>query len=51
MPTNALSITVDGANIQDKYTRSTDGFFANIHPKLDLIEEVTVSSATAGASS
>jgi hypothetical protein len=49
LPTSALSITVDGANIQDKYTRSTDGFFANIHPKLDLIEEVTVSSATAGA--
>jgi len=49
LPQSALSITVDGANIQDKYTRSTDGFFANIHPKLDLIEEVTVSSATAGA--
>jgi hypothetical protein len=49
LPQSALSITVDGANIQDKYTRSTDGFFANIHPKLDLIEEVTVSTATAGA--
>ena len=49
LPQSALSITVDGANIQDKYTRSTDGFFANIHPKLDLIEEVTVSSATATA--
>ena len=47
LPQSALSITVDGANIQDKYTRSTDGFFANIHPKLDLIEEVTVSTATA----
>ena len=51
LPQSALSITVDGANIQDKYTRSTDGFFANIHPKLDLIEEVTVSSATASADS
>jgi len=51
LPQSALSITVDGANIQDKYTRSTDGFFANIHPKLDLIEEVTVSSATATADS
>jgi hypothetical protein len=49
LPQSSLSITVDGANIQDKYTRSTDGFFANIHPKLDLIEEVTVSTATAGA--
>jgi hypothetical protein len=49
LPQSAISITVDGANIQDKYTRSTDGFFANIHPKLDLIEEVTVSTATASA--
>ena len=49
LPQSALSITVDGANVQDKYTRSTDGFFVNIHPKLDLIEEVTVTSATAGA--
>ena len=48
LPTSALSITVDGANIQDKYTRSTDGFFANIHPKLDLIEEVTVSTRDGG---
>ena len=51
LPQSALSITVDGANVQDKYTRSGDGFFANIQPKLDLIEEVTVSSATAGADS
>jgi hypothetical protein len=51
LPQSAISITVDGANIQDKYTRSTDGFFANIHPKLDLIEEVTVSTATATADS
>ena len=51
LPESSMSITVDGANIQDKYTRSTDGFFANIHPKLDLIEEVTVSTATASADS
>ena len=51
LPQSSISLTVDGANIQDKYTRSTDGFFANIHPKLDLIEEVTVSSATATADS
>jgi hypothetical protein len=51
LPQSALSLTIDGANIQDKYTRSGDGFFANIHPKLDLIEEVTVSTATATADS
>ena len=49
LPTSSLSVTIDGANIQDKYTRSTDGFFANIHPRLDLIEEVTVTSAAATA--
>ena len=38
-----------GANVQDKYTRSNDGFFANVQPRLDAIEEVTVTSATAGA--
>jgi hypothetical protein len=49
LPESSTSITVDGANVQDKYGRSTDGFFANIHPRLDLIEEVTVTSATATA--
>ena len=49
LPQSVLTITVDGANIQDKYTRSTDGFFANIHPRLDAIEEVTVTSATSTA--
>ena len=49
LPQSALSITVDGANVQDKYTRSTDGFFVNIHPRLDLVEEVTVTSGTATA--
>ncbi|HYE88630.1 MAG TPA: carboxypeptidase-like regulatory domain-containing protein [Vicinamibacterales bacterium] len=49
LPESTLSITVDGANVQDKYTRSTDGFFANIQPRLDAIEEATVTSATAGA--
>ena len=51
LPQNTLSITVDGASVQDKYTRSGDGFFANLQPRLDMVEEVTVSSATAGAES
>ena len=51
LPQSTLSITVDGANVQDKYTRSGDGFFANLQPRLDMVEEVTVSSATAGADS
>jgi hypothetical protein len=51
LPQSTLSITVDGSNVQDKYTRSGDGFFANLQPRLDMVEEVTVSSATAGADS
>ena len=49
LPESSTSITVDGANVQDKYTRSTDGFFTNIWPRLDLVEEVTVTSATSSA--
>ncbi len=51
LPQSTLSVTVDGSNVQDKYTRSGDGFFANLQPRLDMVEEVTVSSATAGADS
>jgi hypothetical protein len=51
LPTGSVGITVDGVSVQDKYTRSTDGFFANNQPRLDMVEEVTVSSATPGADS
>jgi hypothetical protein len=51
LPQSALSVTVDGTSVQDKYTRSGDGFFANLQPRLDMVEEVTVSAATAGAES
>ena len=51
LPTGSVAITVDGVSVQDKYTRSTDGFFANNQPRLDMVEEVTVSSATPGADS
>jgi len=51
LPQSTLSVTVDGSNVQDKYTRSGDGFFANLQPRLDMVEEVTVSSATSGAES
>ena len=45
----AIAITVDGANVQDNYQKSTDGFFGLLQPRLDSIEEVTVSSAATGA--
>ena len=38
-------------SIQDNYLKTTDGFFARVSPRLDSIEEVTVTSAANGADS
>lgn len=45
LPQASINITLDGVNIQDNTLRSTDGFFTIISPRLDAIEEVTVSTA------
>src|SRR5678816_4794910 len=52
LPRAAINITLDGINIQDntlKGSQGGDGFFAIVVPRLDAIEEVTVSSAGQGA--
>src|SRR4051794_24294925 len=52
LPRTAINITLDGVNIQDntnKGSNGDDGFFAVVSPRLDAIEEVTVSSAGQGA--
>lgn len=49
LPQGMINITLDGVNIQDNTLRSTDGFFAIVSPRLDAIEEVTVTTATQGA--
>lgn len=51
LPDYALNITIDGLNTQDNANKNTDGFFSMITPRLDAIEEVTVSTATPGAES
>jgi hypothetical protein len=51
LPQSAISISIDGVNVQDNYTKTTDGFFANIRPQLDMVQEVTVSTATPSADS
>ena len=51
MPTVTINITLDGVNVQNNYSRSTDGFFMYIRPMLDSVEEVTVSTSTPGAES
>ena len=47
----SINITLDGVNIQDNTLRTTDGFFAIVSPRLDAIEEVTVTTAAQGADS
>jgi hypothetical protein len=49
LPNSTINITIDGINTQDNYGKSTDGFFTMIQPRLDSIQEVTLSTATPGA--
>jgi hypothetical protein len=49
LPQSSISITLDGVNIQDNTLKSTDGFFAIVSPRLDAIEEVSLTSAAQGA--
>ncbi len=51
LPKGSLSITIDGVDAQDNLLRSSDGFFTNVQPRQDAIEEVTVSTANPGAES
>ena len=51
LPKSSLNITIDGANVQDNFLKSSDGFFTSTQPKSDAVEEVTVSTATPGAES
>ena len=51
LPKGALSISIDGVDVQDNLLKSSDGFFTFIRPRIDAIDEVTVSTATPGAES
>lgn len=51
LPKGALSITIDGVDVQDNLLRSSDGFFTYVRPRVDAIEEVTVSTSNPGAES
>ncbi len=51
LPKSSLNIMLDGANIQDNFLKSSDGFFTSIQAKSDAVEEVTVSTATPGSES
>ena len=51
LPKSAINIQLDGANIQDNFLKSSDGFFTSIQAKSDAVQEVYVSTATPGAES
>ncbi|MFN2597087.1 MAG: TonB-dependent receptor domain-containing protein, partial [Pyrinomonadaceae bacterium] len=53
LPKGALNITLDGVNVQDNSQKSAfgGGFFTYVRPRIDAIDEVTISTATPGAES
>jgi hypothetical protein len=51
LPKGALSITIDGVDVQDNLLRSSDGYFTYVRPRVDAIDEVTVSTSNPGAES
>jgi hypothetical protein len=46
---SAINITIDGMSVQDNYLKTSDGYFARLSPRLDQVEEVTMTTAAAGA--
>jgi hypothetical protein len=51
LPQGSINMTLDGVSIQDNGARNNDGFYTNIYPRVDAVEEVTLSTATPGAES
>jgi hypothetical protein len=49
LPQSSINITVDGINVQDNHLKSGDGFFARMAPRLDSVEEVSLTTAAQGA--
>ena len=50
LPQNTINITIDGINTSNNL-QSGDGFFSMVVPRLDAIEEVTMTSAVSGVDS
>src|SRR3954453_22564138 len=51
LPRGALNVTIDGMNTQDNMLKSSDGFFSNIYPTVDSLDELTVTTSAASADS
>jgi hypothetical protein len=48
LPQNTINITIDGVSNSNNF-QSGDGFFSLVTPRLDAVEEVTVTGAAPGA--
>ncbi len=48
LPNNQFNITIDGVS-NSNLLQTTDGFFSLVTPRLDAVEEVTLTTASAGA--
>ncbi len=51
LPKGSINITLDGVPDQAEDAKSSDGFFAFVRPRIDAIEEVSLTSAVPGAES
>jgi len=49
LPQASVNITLDGMNIQDNFAKTWDGMFTRVSPRIDAVEEVTVTTAAQGA--
>ncbi len=48
LPSNTINVTIDGVSTSN-LRASCDGFYSMVTPRLDAVEEVSLTSATAGA--
>lgn len=51
LPQSTVNVTLDGVNIQDNTTKSTDSIFNVIQPRVDAVEEMTMTQAASSADS
>jgi hypothetical protein len=49
LPPNAVNLMIDGINIQEQLFRNNNDFFSYVSPRVDAIEEVSISTAAATA--
>ena len=50
LPNNTVNITIDGISTGNML-QSTDGFFSMVTPRMDAVEEITITGAVPGANS